>query len=398
MSRPFLPYGRQTIDDRDIDAVVSALRSPLITQGPLVDRFESSLADYLGAEHVTVCSSGTAALHLAYAALGLGPGDEIITSPITFAATANAARYLGSEVRFADVDPGTGNLLPSSVASLVGPKTRGIVAVHLGGLPADLQALRAIADRHGLWLAEDAAHALGATYRGERIGSGFCDVSTFSFHPVKHITTGEGGAVATSSPELTDTMRRLRHHGIEKSGDRWTAKANGPLGAKERGRWYYEQQELGFNYRLTDMQCALGLSQLRHQAEWVAKRRSIAAHYRKRIGSALGGRVQVQKQFDDRQSAYHLFPVLIDFAEQGTTRDRVMHALEQSGVGSQVHYIPVSWQPYYQNRYGHPQSQTGVSRYYQRTLSLPMFPTLEESDVDHIVDALHAALCSKNKL
>ncbi|MCP4445800.1 MAG: UDP-4-amino-4,6-dideoxy-N-acetyl-beta-L-altrosamine transaminase [Myxococcales bacterium] len=383
-AQAFLPYGRQNIDESDIEAVIAALKSPYVTQGPLVEDFEAGLCDYLGADYATVVCNGTAALHLAYAALDIGPGDEIITAPLTFAATANAARYLNAELRFADVDPDSGNILPSSVATLVGPKTKAIVAVHLGGLPCDMQELRNVADRHNLWLVEDAAHALGATYRGHRIGSGLADLATFSFHPVKHLTTGEGGAVLTNNNLLKERLDRLRHHGVERCSDKFSNKSP--------GRWYYEVQELGYNYRLTDFQCALGLSQLEKQPAALKRRREIASRYRARISAGLGDYVSAQRSYDDRQSAYHLFPVLIDFDALGISREEVMDSLERQGIGTQVHYIPVSWQPYYQERYGQPQAQVGVHHYYQRTLSLPMYPGLGDTEVDHVVDSLARAL------
>ncbi len=383
-AQAFLPYGRQNIDESDIEAVIAALKGPRITQGPLVEEFEQGLCNYLGADYATVVCNGTAALHLAYAALDIGPGDEIITTPLTFAATANAARYLGAELRFADVDPDSGNILPSSVATLIGPKTKAIVAVHLGGLPVDMEELRNIADRNHLWLVEDAAHALGATYRGRRIGSGLADVATFSFHPVKHLTTGEGGAALTNNKRLKDRMDQLRHHGVERRPEKFAKKSP--------GRWYYEVQELGYNYRLTDIQCALGLSQLEKQPAALKRRRIIAERYRTRISAGFGDNVVAQRSYDDRQSAYHLFPVLIDFDALGITRDEVMESLERQGIGTQVHYIPVSWQPYYQERYGQPQAQSGVYRYYQRTLSLPMYPGLSDEEVDHVVDSLARAL------
>lgn len=379
---PFLPYGRQTIDDQDVAAVVSALQAPLITQGPLVDRFEEALAGYVGARHVTVCASGTAALHLAYLALGLGPGDEIITSPVTFVATAAAAIYCGARVRFADVDPDAGLISPGAVEALVGPNTRGIVAVHLGGLPADLAALREIADRKRLWLVEDAAHALGATYRGKPVGCGeYCHASVFSFHPVKHITTGEGGAVAVTDHSLKRSMDQLRHHGIERDPSRYSRPSPGP--------WYHEVQRVGFNYRLTDLQCALGLSQLARQPSWLSRRRAIAARYREGIQKrGLGGRVRVQRQPEDRESAWHLFPVLVNFQESGRTRAELMEDLKARGIGTQVHYIPVTEQPAYRTGEDLP----GARRWYERELSLPMYPALKDDQVDRVLDGLAVGL------
>ena len=266
MTEPFLPYGKQAIDDDDIAAVVAALRAPLITQGPLVGEFEAALAAFTGARHVSVVANGSIALQLAYAALGLGPGDELITTPNTFAATANAARSLGAHVKFCDVEPDTGNLDLATIEALITPSTRGIAAVHFGGLPVDLAPLRALADKHGLWLVEDAAHALGATYRGTHVGT-LADATTLSFHPVKHITTGEGGAVIARDATVKGMIDRLRHHGIEREH----------LKTPSPGPWYHEVQSLGWNARLTDIQCALGISQMKKLPAWIARRRELAA-------------------------------------------------------------------------------------------------------------------------
>ncbi len=384
-SRPirFLPYGCQQIDEEDIAAVVAALRSERITQGPLVEKFEEALCQYTGADHACVVSSGTAACHLAYAAMGLGPEDEIITSPITFAATANAAHYLGAKVKFADVDPLRGNLSVASVARLIGPHTKAIVAVHLGGLPCDMMELRALADLHNLVLIEDAAHALGASYRGMPIGSGIADLTTFSFHPVKHLTTGEGGAIVTNSLRWKERMDRLRHHGIERRPEHLSVKSPGP--------WYHEIVELGYNYRLTDFQCALGLSQLQRQAQGVSRRRELAAYYQSSL-APFADVLMPQAQSDDRDSAYHLFPVLIDFERLGVSRAQVMDSLHENGIGTQVHYIPVNQQPYYEQCYGKAPIQPGVESYYSRTLSLPMYPALQRDDIDYVVSSLASAL------
>lgn len=382
MSAPFLPYGRQTIDDGDIAAVVAALKSPLITQGPLVEVFEAGLAKYVDSPFVSVVANGTAALHVAYAALGLGAGDEILTTPITFAATANAARYLGAEARFADVEPDTGNLDATKLEARITPRTRGIVAVHLGGLPCDLAAIRAIADRHNLWVVEDASHALGAEYRGRKIGAGvYSDATTFSFHPVKHLTTGEGGAIAVKKASLKEAMDRLRHHGIERDASKYTIPSPGP--------WYHEMPVLGFNYRLTDLQCALGISQLARQPAGLVRRRAIAARYRRGFAGAPGLIPQAER--DERLSAYHLFPVRIGFTA-ARTRAALMESLKARGIGTQVHYIPVSHQPYYRERYGAPEALAGADSYYERTLSLPMYPALTDDDVDRVISALLSEL------
>lgn len=376
----FLPYGQQLIDEDDIAAVVAALRSPLITQGPRVAELETALATFVNAPHACAVANGTIALQIAYAGLGLSAGDEIITSPNTFAATANAARALGANVKFADVEADTGNLDLATVEALITPRTKGIAAVHFGGLPVDLSGLRALADRHALWIVEDAAHALGATYQGEMVGSGrYSEATTFSFHPVKHITTGEGGAIMVRDPALKKTIDRLRHHGVERES----------FSIPSPGPWYHEVQSLGWNGRLTDLQCALGISQLKKLPAWLQRRRELAAAYREKL-AAIG--VAVQATRADRDSAYHLLPALIDFEARGTTRAAVMNALRERNIGSQVHYIPVDSQPYYRSLYGDPAPHPGMTQFYARELSLPMYAGLTVADVDRVVASLAAVL------
>lgn len=382
----FSSYGRQTIDDADCAAVVEALRSPQLTCGPLVARFEAALAGWLGAEHASVCSSGTAALHLAYAALGIGEGDEIITTPITFSATAAAAYYVGATVRIADVDPRTGNLDPGTVEALIGPRTRAIVVVHLGGLPAEVEQLQALARSHGLRIVEDACHALGATYRGRKVGALDSDATIFSFHPVKHITTGEGGAVIVRDPRHKQRIDRLRHHGVERDASR--------LYTPAAGAWSYEVQELGWNYRLPDFACALGLTQLAKLDDFLARRRALAARYREAIARTFDDGVIGPVELPDRESAYHLFAVAIDFARYGTTRAAVVQHLAAAGIGTQVHYIPLLHHPLHASRC--PQdlarAHPGADHYYARTLSLPLHQALELDEVDQVVAELHRAL------
>jgi perosamine synthetase len=376
----FLPYGQHSIDEGDIEAVAQALRGASITQGPLVSQFEAALAAELSAPFLSVVSNGTAALQLAYAVLGLEPGDEIITSPITFVATANAARSLGAEVRFADVEPESGNLSISTVEPLINKKTRGVVAVHFGGLPVDLAPLRSLCQRHQLWLVEDAAHAFGAKYQSHLIGDcTFSDATTFSFHPVKHITTGEGGAVAVSQEAQKRWLDRLRQHGVERDAERFERPSPGP--------WYYEAQMLGYNFRLSEIQCALGLTQVKKASSWLAHRRSLAALYRELIARELSPIVTPQSEYPERESAYHLFPVLIDFEKVNKSRASVMNALRQENIGTQVHYIPVHKQPYYIQRYGEI-SLPGAEAFYSRELSLPMFQTLQPTDVLRVVHSL----------
>jgi UDP-4-amino-4,6-dideoxy-N-acetyl-beta-L-altrosamine transaminase len=385
-----LPYGRQTIDDDDIAAVVEALRAPLLTCGPLVGRFEEALAARLGAPHASVCANGTAALHLAYAALDLGPGDELITTPITFSATAAAAYYVGAKVVLGDVDPRTGNLTPASVEALITPRTRGITAVHLGGLPVDLTELSAIARRHSLFVVEDACHALGATYQGQPIGaSPLSDAAVFSFHPVKHITTGEGGAIVTRDPAIKRRIDRLRHHGIERDPAHLAAPSPGP--------WGYEVAELGWNYRLPDLNCALGLSQLAKLDRFVGRRRELAARYGAALATTLGDRALAPLEPTDRTSAYHLFAVAIDFAAAGVPRAELMTRLAAAGVGTQVHYIPLRDHPLHAARIADDGPRPGAAHYYARTLSLPMFPAMTDADVDQVVHALAHALEARHE-
>ncbi len=387
------PYGRQDIDDDDVAAVVAALRGELLTCGPEVARFEAAVATAVGATHVTACSSGTAALHLAYAALGLGPGDEVITSPITFSATASAAYQVGATVRFADVDPVTGNLAPASVAALIGPRTRAITAVHLTGLPADLSELAALAQAHGLLLIEDACHALGAVYRGAPVASGATDAAVLSFHPVKHVTTGEGGAVVFRDAQHHRRAQRLRHHGVERDPTRMARPSPGP--------WYYEVVEQGWNYRLPDLACALGTSQLARLPANLARRRTLVARYHAAIVDRFGvdGPVRPPPRPADRVSAHHLQAVAIDFADLGIARGALMTALADRGIGTQVHYIPLPEHPFHRARAGDHADwpRPGADHYYQRTLSLPLYPQLSDAAVDEIVDALARAIAEHRR-
>jgi len=305
---------------------------------------------------------------------------------VTFTATAGAAYYVGARVRIADVDPRTGNLAPDSVEALITPRTRAIVPVHLGGLPADLDELTVIARRHGLQVIEDACHALGATYHGRPIGGGTSDAVVFSFHPVKHITTGEGGAVIVCDPDVQRRLERLRQHGIERDPTRLDAAA---------GPWVYDVRELGWNYRLSDFACALGIAQLTKLMAFVRARRQLAAQYRAELSHAFGdGGVEPPAELADRESAYHLFAVAIDFERFRTTRAEVMQALAAAGIGTQVHYIPLLDHTLHASRCpderGRP--RPGAAHYYARTLSLPLYPTLSAADVSHVVGELRRIL------
>ncbi len=379
--RPFLPYGRQSIDDDDIAAVVAVLKSDFLTQGPEVDAFERDLAAAVGARDVVVFSHGTAALFAACFAAGIGPGDEVVTSPLTFAASANCARYLGARPVFADVEPVAGTLDPEAFERAIGPKTRAVIPVHYAGQPARLAEIHAIAARRGIAVIEDAAHALGATYRGRPVGSGeHGAMAMFSFHPVKHVTTGEGGAIATNDAELAAKMRLFRTHGITSDPRRLTRPSP--------GRWYMEQVLLGHNFRLTDLQCALGRSQLRRLGGFVRRRREIAARY----DAALAGKARVRPlgRLPESEHAFHLYVVRIDYA--GTGRAKVIEELRERGIGTQVHYIPVHTHPYYEAEGWRAGSFPVAEALYQEILSLPMYPAMTDGDVDRVVAALDEVL------
>tara|TARA_Y100001968_G_C19433882_1_gene758556 strand:- start:1462 stop:2622 length:1161 start_codon:yes stop_codon:yes gene_type:complete len=384
VNQPFLPYGAQSIDEDDIAAVVATLRSPYLTTGPKVAEFEAAVADYVGAAAGVAVCNGTAALHATCHALGLGPGDEVVVPALTFLATANCVRYVGATPVFADVCPDSGLVTAETVTAAISPRTRAVLPVHLTGRPVDLAPIRALTEARGIALVEDAAHALGATYQGQPIGNGQCsEMAIFSFHPVKHMTTGEGGMVVTNDPKLEERLRRFRNHGMVRSPEALQRESPGP--------WYYEQQELGYNYRITDIQCALGLSQLKRLDHFLLRRRQLAARYDQLFADcpqvhpvAPGGHRS--------QSAYHLYSVLVDFDALGRSRADVMGQLRAAGIGTQVHYIPVPHQPYYQALGGKQQDYPGAADYYRRTLSLPLFPRMDDDDVDRVVDALSRVL------
>lgn len=375
MSAAFVPYGRQIIEDRDIEAVVEVLRSDWLTTGPAVERFESEFATYVGAEHAIAVSNGTAALHLCMLAADIGPGDEVIVSSLTFAASANCARFVGADVVFADVRPDTLNIDPDHVASLVTPRTKAIVAVDFAGVPADLDELMEIATRHGLVLVEDACHAPGATYRGRPIGS-IAHLSTFSFHPVKHLTTGEGGMVTTGDPELARRVRRLRNHGIDTDFRE----------REEQGTWAYDMVELGFNYRLPDMSCALGSAQLARQPEWVARRRTLAARYAQLFSHHDGIRLPTEP--DDREASWHLYPVRVRGEDVAATRATAFDHLRANGIGVNVHYRPVHLHSYYRRLGYEPGICPVAEREYEGLLSLPMWPGLSSDDQTRVTELL----------
>lgn len=375
-----LPYGRHQIDEDDVNAVAEALRSELITQGPVIERFENAVADYLGARHVVAFANGTAALHAAAFAAGLGSGDEAITSPLSFVASANCVVYQGARPRFADISPETWNLDTAAVASAVETRTRAVVVVSFAGLPAELDPLDPVRDR--VVVIEDAAHALGARRGGMPVGGpGGADLTTFSLHPVKAITTGEGGLVATGDARLARSLRLFRRHGIADEG-------TSPSAAE--GDWYYEMQELGFNYRITDFQCALGLSQLRHLDESVRRRNQIADAYRELLADERRIALPPAAPEGDLH-AYHLFVVRVLAGAEA--RLRVFKALRRAGIGVQVHYIPIYRHPYYRNVLGvETDGYPATEEYYSSAISLPIFPEMTAEDLNWVVAELRMAL------
>ena len=373
----FIPYGRQWISDEDIDAVADVLRSDFVTTGPAVPRFEQALVETTGARFAVAVNSGTAALHAMYAAAGIGPGDEIITSPLTFAATANAALYLGAGVRFVDVQEDTGNIDPALVEAAVTPRTKAIVAVDYAGHPADYDELGEIADRHGLLLLADAAHSLGASYHGQLVGT-LAHASALSFHPVKPITTGEGGAVLTDDPSLAERAARFRTHGITRDE---------ALVAPGEGAWYYEQLDLGYNYRLTDVQGALGRSQLGRLPDFIARRREIAAFYLEALADLE--QLRLPSVREGVEPGWHLFVVRV---RDATRRRPLFDRLREAGLGVQVHYIPVYWHPYYQ-RLGYARGLCPVAEeFYGAAMSLPIFPRMMDADAESASDRIHLEL------
>jgi UDP-4-amino-4,6-dideoxy-N-acetyl-beta-L-altrosamine transaminase len=385
-----LPYGRHLIEPDDVAAVVEVLTGGHLAQGPRVVAFESALAAKVGAVHAVGCSSGTSALHLALAALDIGPGDLCVVPAITFLSTATAARFCGAEVAFADVDPVSGLMTAETLreaAARAGGQVKAALPVHLGGRMCDMRALAEVAAEIGCVLVEDACHALGSRRAGHAAGgSRYSAASVFSFHPVKTIACGEGGMIMTNHPALADRMRRLRNHGVTHDS---ALMVDSELSLDADGRrhpWSYEQLELGFNYRMTDVEAALGLSQLGKLDRFVDRRAHLAAAY-DRLLLPLGDRVRPAPAAADESPSLHLYAVHIDLAGLDLTRDALMRSLAADGIGTQVHYIPVYRQPYFSARYG-PQRLAGAEAYYADILALPLFPGMEDDDARRVVGAL----------
>lgn len=375
-----LPYGRQTIEEDDIAAVAETLKSDFLTTGPRVEEFEKSLCAATGAKYAVAVANGTVAPHLACITAGLKEDECAIVPSLTFLATANAVRYCNADVIFADVDPDTGLITAETFKEALkkADKTpKAVLPVHLTGQPVDLKSIRTIADKNNITVIADSCHALGTQYAGKPIGCGqFEHISTFSFHPVKTIAMGEGGAVTTNDKDIADRVRTLRHHGI--------------IPKPEIGPWYHEMEELGYNYRLSDIQCALGVSQMNKLERFLKRRAELVALYDD-LFKDCGPVLQTPKHVSDEFIGWHLYALRIDFDQAGITRKDVIEKLKENGVGSQVHYIPVHTQPYYESLYGK-QDLPGAQTYYDHTLSIPLYPTMTDDDAHKVVESFKSIL------
>lgn len=384
-----IPYGRQSISDEDIAAVVDVLKSDFLTQGPAVPAFEAAVAEHCGARFAIAMNSATSALHLACIALGVGPGDRVWTSPLTFVASSNAALYCGAQVDFVDVDPRTYNMCPQALAEKLeraardGTLPKVVIPVHLAGQSCDMAAIHAAASRHGVRIIEDASHAIGGAYQGQPVGNcRFSDIAIFSFHPVKIVTTGEGGMALTNDPALAELMMLDRSHGITRDPD--------AMEADDPGAWYYEQQRLGFNYRMTDICAALGASQMRRIEPFIARRRELAAAY---DDAFAGVPVTTPWQQPDTQSAWHLYIIRTNRGSPRSHRE-IFDRLRANGIGVNLHYIPVYRQPYYR-QFGFGQGYCpNAEAYYAEAISLPMYAGLDDADQARVVAEVTAAVSS----
>lgn len=371
-----IPYGRQWIEEDDIQAVIEVLKSDYLTTGPKVQEFEKTVAEYAGAKYAVAVSNGTAALHVTCFAAGIKSGDEVITTPITFAASSNCVLYCGGKPVFADIEADTYNIDPNDIARKITNKTKAIIPVHFAGQPCNMDRINEIAKQYNLIVIEDAAHALGADYKGKKIGS-ISDMTIFSFHPVKHITTGEGGMITTNDKDLYDKLILFRTHGITRDSEFMT---------HNEGAWYYEQLDLGFNYRITDIQCALGISQMKKLDRFVARRKEIANKYNQAFKNVQN--IILPKQSDNCNSSWHLYAIQI----LNKDRKQVFDKLRQLGIGVNVHYIPVYKHPYYQNNGYSKTACANAENYYKHAISIPIFPKMTDEEVDYVIENIKAII------
>lgn len=373
-----IPYGKQTIEQDDIQAVVDVLKSDFLTTGPKIAEFEQTVADYVGAKYAVAISNGTSALHAACFAAGIGPGDEVITTPLTFAASANCVLYCGGTPVFADVDPKTYNIDPEDIRRKITDRTKAIIAVHLAGQPCDMDAIHSIAREHGLIVIEDGAHALGSVYKGKKVGS-MSDMTTFSFHPVKPITTGEGGMIVTDNEDFYKKMILFRSHGITRDDSIMT---------RNDGPWFYQQFDLGYNYRITDIQCALGCSQMKKLDRFLARRKEIVARYNEAFADC--DNIITPYQLSDTESGWHLYIVQV----KNCDRRKVFENMREKGIGVNVHYIPVYMHPYYQEHGYENVHCANAEEIYSHIISLPLYPGLTSEQQDYVIDTLKS-LCEE---
>lgn len=373
-----IPYGKQTIEQDDIEAVVDVLQSDFLTTGPKIAEFEQTVADYVGAKYAVAISNGTSALHAACFAAGIGPGDEVITTPLTFAASANCVLYCGGMPVFADVDPKTYNIDPEDIRRKITDRTKAIIAVHLAGQPCDMDAIHSIAREHGLIVIEDGAHALGSVYKGKKVGS-MSDMTTFSFHPVKPITTGEGGMIVTDNEDFYKKMVLFRSHGITRDDSMMT---------RNDGPWFYQQFDLGYNYRITDIQCALGCSQMKKLDRFLARRKEIVARYNEAFADC--DNIITPYQLSDAESGWHLYIVQV----KNCDRRQVFENMCEKGIGVNVHYIPVYMHPYYQEHGYENVHCANAEEIYSHIISLPLYPGLTSEQQDYVIDTLKS-LCEE---
>lgn len=369
MKKKFIPYGHQWIDEKDIKEVDRVLRTDWITQGPKIDEFEREIAKFCRAKYAVAVSNGTAALHAAYSVAGIEKGDQVITTPITFAATANAVVYCGGKPVFADVQKDTLNIEPKEIEEKITKKTKAIAPVDFAGHPCDLDEIKKIAKKHKLLIIEDACHALGALYKGKRIG-GLADMTILSFHPVKHITTGEGGMVLTNNKKFYEKLRIFRHHGAVKK--------------PSKGGWYYEIEKPGYNYRITDIQSALGKSQFEKLDKFIKKRRETVIKYNGAFRDIKEIILPTEKSYV--KSAWHIYPIQLCLKKLRVNRRKIFDELRKAGIGAQVHYIPVHLHPFYKKKFGHKKGNFPIAeKYYQGAITLPLFPKMTQKEIEYVI-------------